>query len=269
MKKILTYIIPFVLLCLFVDNATSEDMPEKLSQLSPDWNKTNTLDKEIFVQQQKNASKIVGRRWDRMEDEGLTEIFWGITKKASKVETFIGRGRLTTISIPGYVVECRDHPPHPLDFFFRVDVSCFKDISLSSILNKNDPEGSYVRVHMQSFDNHVEAKKLALTCIPMASSSPMNFLSLYKIDKGPGDFCLVDVTGPAPKFFRPHTGVDLNAMHALSDSRVVFVRGNVAVYLTSSYENFGCMDLACRIDAWLVEQMKRQGVTEKEKEVKQ
>jgi hypothetical protein len=56
-----------------------------------------------------------------------------------------------------------------------------------------------------------------------------------------------------------------NPSLSLSDCRVAFIRGNVAVYLSSYYENFGCMDLACRLDALILEQMKSVDETKKEK----
>jgi hypothetical protein len=78
-------------------------------------------------------------------------------------------------------------------------------------------------------------------------------LSLYKIEKGPGDVCLVHVNNGS---FLAEL-VSPNPSLSLSDCRVAFIRGNVAVYLSSYYKNFGCMDLACRLDALILEQIRK------------
>ena len=80
------------------------------------------------------------------------------------------------------------------------------------------------------------------------------YLSMYKVEKGPGDACLVHVdngllTALFGRSAEPPT---------LNDNRVAFIRGNVAVYLVSYYKDFGCMDLAMKLDAFLLKEAKRQ-----------
>jgi hypothetical protein len=80
-------------------------------------------------------------------------------------------------------------------------------------------------------------------------------LNFYRLDKGPGDVCLVQVkssegNGNFYAAYNPEKN------YVWNDLRVIFIRSNILVYLTSSYKNFGCMDLACRLDALIVEQMK-------------
>ncbi|MDO4628375.1 MAG: hypothetical protein Q4C70_04260 [Planctomycetia bacterium] len=68
----------------------------------------------------------------------------------------------------------------------------------------------------------------------------------YQLKHGPGDVCLV--------LFSCDSDPD---SVLFSDQTVEMYRGNVRVTLRSSYKNFGCMDLAYRLDAYLIEQFEK------------
>jgi hypothetical protein len=96
-----------------------------------------------------------------------------------------------------------------------------------------------------------------IRAITASSNRRENLLNFYRLDKGPGDVCLVQVkssegNGNFYAAYNPEKN------YVWNDLRVIFIRSNILVYLTSSYKNFGCMDLACRLDALIVEQMKKQ-----------
>jgi len=123
------------------------------------------------------------------------------------------------------------------------------------VVNEQNEIGSGgIHVHVECFRSYEEARIRLIGMITAGNMQPAYYLTLYKIEKGPGDVCLVHLynsllTSPLIRPTGPPT---------LSDNRVAFIRGNVAVYMQSSYKDFGCMDLACRLDAFLVEQMKKQ-----------
>jgi hypothetical protein len=92
-------------------------------------------------------------------------------------------------------------------------------------------------------------------------SAPLDIrLNLYRLDKGPGDVCLAKVNSSHSGFVRL-SNPEKN--YVWNDQQVIFIRSNIFVSLTSYYKNFGCMDLACRLDALIVEQMKKQQEKEK------
>ncbi|MDO4571717.1 MAG: hypothetical protein Q4D38_15155, partial [Planctomycetia bacterium] len=77
---------------------------------------------------------------------------------------------------------------------------------------------------------------------------------LFRLKDGPGNKCLIGV-GTKERLQYP-TWDRKNIGYLASKDRIMyFVRGNVAVELISSYENLGCMDLARKLDAFLVELM--------------
>ncbi|MDO4549696.1 MAG: hypothetical protein Q4C96_00420, partial [Planctomycetia bacterium] len=76
---------------------------------------------------------------------------------------------------------------------------------------------------------------------------PLFKLSMYKIDHGPGDVCLVEVVDGGPHL----VGGRMPCKPYLSDRRMGFVRGNVMVYLFSKDPDVGCMARALEIDAKL------------------
>lgn len=133
---------------------------------------------------------------------------------------------------------------------FRVIPDLWKEkINLQS----KDVSDVSIAVWCTCCTSHEDAKKALIRRIISGNKAEYEYLQLYKIEKGPGDFCLVDVQGPHPMFWPESVKT-----YVMNDSRLAFVRGNVAVYMWSYYKDFGCMDLACRIDAFLVEQMKKQ-----------
>ena len=81
------------------------------------------------------------------------------------------------------------------------------------------------------------------------SEVPDDLLSYYQLDDGPGDSCFMRVD---EELFYKEDPIPLD------ERDLIFTRGNVAVHLHSSYKNFGCMDLAYRIDAFLLNQIKNQ-----------
>jgi hypothetical protein len=81
--------------------------------------------------------------------------------------------------------------------------------------------------------------------------------NLYKLSDGPGDKCLVCVGIKEKLPYTPWDDANIGYLF-LSDGCIYFVRGNIAVMLRSSYNNFGCMDLAKKLDAFLLEEAKRQ-----------
>jgi hypothetical protein len=74
---------------------------------------------------------------------------------------------------------------------------------------------------------------------------------MYKVNEGPGDNCLIQVEKKISEDGN-------NNGYYLNDRLMVFVRGNIAVRLQSYYKNFGCMDLARKIDTLLLEKAERQ-----------
>jgi hypothetical protein len=131
-------------------------------------------------------------------------------------------------------------------------------------LNLSPTIGSgHIRVCIGIADSNEKAKIFLIKSILSGNMLPLNYLTLYKIDKGPGEICLIHVDNGL--YLGKH---DTNLPHSrtipvINDRRIAFIRGNVAVYLISYYKNFGCMDLACRLDALIVEQMKKQQEQEK------
>jgi hypothetical protein len=109
-----------------------------------------------------------------------------------------------------------------------------------------------IRIRMNICKNYDEAMTTPLEMMILWHGYPIDHrLQLYKFDQGPGDVCLLDVIDDSKaRWWGGRTT-------ALTDRRVAFVRGNVAVYLWSSYKHIGCWDLACKIDTALVEQMKK------------
>jgi hypothetical protein len=84
-------------------------------------------------------------------------------------------------------------------------------------------------------------------------------VSLFKIEEGqevPGDKCLVPVH--SLRMLSPPWGNENIGYLFMGDVTMYFIRGNVAVKLSSNYKNLGCMDLARKLDTFLLEETKRQ-----------
>jgi hypothetical protein len=115
-----------------------------------------------------------------------------------------------------------------------------------------------IRVYIGIADNNEKVKILLMKQILSGSMIPIQYLNLCKIDKGPGEVCLIHVDNG--EYLGHHNKNLPNSTKnpIINDRRIAFVRCNVAVYLCSYYMNFGCMDLACRLDALIVEQMRKQ-----------
>ena len=84
--------------------------------------------------------------------------------------------------------------------------------------------------------------------------------NIFKVPEGPGDKCLmgvgimgIDYRLTSHPWAREHLG-----NLTIGDGGIYFVRGNVAIYLQSSIDSFGCLDLAKKLDAFLLEEAKRQ-----------
>jgi hypothetical protein len=123
---------------------------------------------------------------------------------------------------------------------------------------------SYIHVNFYFLPSD---EKICVFIIRQITSSTLPrhlLLNLYRLDKGPGDICLVKVNSSDGQDGR---GVAYNPEkdYIWNDRQVIFIRDNIFVFLSSRYKNFGCMDLACRLDALIVEQMKKQQEQEKNK----
>jgi hypothetical protein len=241
------------------------------------WRYINIIDGEKYVHQQKellNSGTLkVSALLYNSENDGylkkIAEIFQVITKSELLLpsENLLQSFSLGSQSLSGY---------HHQDIYLTLsgqNNSCIKGITIipekwsekldiSPIMNNFVSTNSgKIRIHISINETSEIAGISLIRHIIEGNKHPADYLTLYKIDKGPGDACLVQVEGG-----NAFSIVRNNRLNfTLNDRRVAFVRYNVTVYLTSSYKNFGCMDLACRLDALIVEQMKKQQEQEKNK----
>jgi len=252
-------------------NCSEEKMPLKLTLKNADWNEINTFDQEQYAEQVKRIGATGVVRLNPINPDrhvlmAVSEILWNDpkAKENDTQEKAVLNSKLDLKQvffdedfIPfGY----KKRFPHSEQIFLsdgtlvmniQVDPTQFEEqINIES--RTSMATGHSIRTMLKSFDNTDDAKSLILERIMQGNMEILDYLSLYRIDHGPGDTCLVGTVGDR-----------FGGVNRLSDDRVVFVRGNVAVYLESGYKDFGCMDLAYRFDEFLVEQIKKQQGKEK------
>ena len=159
---------------------------------------------------------------------------------------------------------------------FYVDSEQWSEDLTQIGINKRIP--GHIRVRLYVFNTYQEARVGILRRVATFSSMRPEHYQLYKIEKGPGDVCLVRQLkgmtswnykiekGPSDVCFVPlDKGMaSRNIVIAkesfkpvIDDNHMVFIRGNIAIHMLSYYKDFGCMDLACRLDAFLLEQFEK------------
>ena len=92
---------------------------------------------------------------------------------------------------------------------------------------------------------------------PSSKPPGVTGLGYWRFQEGPGDKCLISVS-PEEKFVFQPWHEEFSGTLLLRDTVMYFVRGNIAVRLQSSIDNFGCMDLAQKLDALLLEEAQKQ-----------
>jgi hypothetical protein len=214
------------------------------------WRYINHLDREKFVEQQKKLWNFrnVGLMDDLEKFKPIADIL-RITEDASHKpkKMLLKRFSLEENCIAGY--------RNGSAGYFIVEPKQWREqFSDTQILN-NTQNNFGINTDFQFCESAEMACMKIIRTIITGNMFAYDYLSLYRIEKGPGDVCLVSVGGMRQRDQPPN--IDSAAGEVLSDRRMVFIRGNVAVYLTSNYNDFGCMDLACRLDALIVEQMKK------------
>jgi len=269
MSQIIYSLVIVALFAVLTPLIFSEETP-KLSLLHQDWKEKNLIDSERFIKQQTTVFKtnrptlrIPNDNSSRMSLEPFAEILWNekLTDNHTILNCYLRSVSLEKNSIFGYPFP-NDLPTtsskNPFPISFQVDPDQFTKPLQITPRNELSTHG-HIYAKIMVFDSYEEAKILSLAVIIAGNMPYWDYFRLYRIDHGPGDACIVHVDGGG----LVPSGAKISPQ--LSDHRVAFIRGNVAVYLVSYYKDFGCMDLAYRLDALLVEQMRKQR-EEKEKD---
>ena len=251
MKRMILFLL---ILAMISTYAFSEEIvPLKLALKNTEWKEQNPFDREQYAEQQKEilqALRTSGFRpfpippEQRNALKSISEILWnGDTTAGSNSKLDLRQVLLYKLeTLPGYEMpRSRIEPADHLLTVVRVDPTQFEQqISTES---RSDGIGTgQIRMSIVSAGSAEDVKAVLLRDIMSGNMPTEMYLTLHRIENGPGDACLVSVRGDE-----------------LSEDRVAFIRGNVGVYLSSYYKDFGCMDLACRLDEFLVEQMRKQG----------
>jgi hypothetical protein len=247
MRKILELI---VLICLLFGSGISQLLCEELEKdqiLEHYYLRKMTFDEsQKFIEQQKNLKEnyYTGKI-------GFPSRILGIISEKQQEKIFINPPFIIRKdSLSGYIlgndieISLRGKMGRPfIDFEIPVDKHVFPNAdSLPNI-----PRGFLVNVVC------VDSGDIAITNILMlwkVSELPVGW-GLYKIQCRLGDHCLIQVKKQLSKLEDEYN-------YYLDDRIIIFVRGNIAVKLQSTYKNFGCMDLAQKIDTLLLEEAERQ-----------
>ena len=244
------------------------------------WLSEHRFDKNEYIKQQARLGTVgyIEYRSQMMDAPGKfrfpTRILGLISDSVSEKRIFLDRPlTIHTDSLEGYSLDYDvTVVPHGKNFGFT-DFGVV--VSSNEIFNTNlQKSDKRLRGYIGCFESYDVACSNLLRRMTFGSAPLEMYYNMYKIDKGPGDACLVEVGEKRVLDNENHTSSiefilsdKSNVRYFMNDRRVAFVRGNVAVYLQSDYKDFGCMDLACRLDAFLVEQMRKQQEEKKDEDM--
>ena len=166
-------------------------------------------------------------------------------------------------SFPGYIldkdltVEITDGSAPYLYFEIAADTEIWPEVGMPASGSKG------IRVYIMCRDSGDVAASSLFGLLEPRFHNRYAGQNMFKCPEGPGDKCLLGagtkngvqyvVRLPPTPWSSEHLG-----SLAIGDGGIFFVRGNIAVNLQSSYDNFGCMDLARKLDAFLLGEAKRQ-----------
>ncbi len=251
-------VILLYLIIMQVFSSANGEAPKRLSLMNADWKKAEVIDREQFTKQAQFLwdlfvkDRALRKRSDSEILTSLqqaTDMFWYKSRKAKKKSNgYLDKLAFTPTSIPGYKIVIRDQyswqeageRKDKFDIIFQIESDQFENFRQPTPSITGSEGDIRVKIACCLISEAVQSfifSGVMYDTIFYSSMSPTRHLSLYEIDKGPGDACLVHVVMRPSLGTRPKADDDVTL--TLSDSRVVFVRGNVAVYLTSSYENCG------------------------------
>lgn len=261
MQKI---ILPLLTCCIvFMPQTNIMSEGDKQIQENKDYHYRRDLtaeETEVYIQQQKELFDITSR----VKKPGF----------ATRTIGFVGRDPdQKDIHInPPFLIKKDSLPGYILDQDLTVDVmagqapfSCFEAAVDPEIWPGVDEPRNRgykgIMVYIMCRDSGDVAASSLFGLFESRYKYPAE--KIFRIPEGPGDKCLVGVGRKGdlqmvdrlpPSHWLKGDFTDL----CTGDHGMYFVRGNVAVRLQSSIDNFGCMDLAEKLDALFLEEAKRQ-----------
>ncbi|MDR3199713.1 MAG: hypothetical protein LBU34_17750 [Planctomycetaceae bacterium] len=254
-KILLLFFCPILFVIIQNTINGKEQANNMITEIKLSW-EPNDFDSQKFQQQLESIRKLGGVNRFVAETEKINKIeeilqILPVNKQSIK---FIDKVSINQKRISGYkirnsesiILYNADSMQNTFDLDFFVNQTKW---SVPPDLQTHNKTEGHIRMRICCAVSFEDAANFLVRNLCISSMPLENIFSLYKFDKGPGDICFVSANSKG-----------------LNDRRVVFIRGNIGISLSSYYKNFGCMDLACRLDALIVEQMKKQQKQEKIKE---
>ncbi|MDO4571513.1 MAG: hypothetical protein Q4D38_14100 [Planctomycetia bacterium] len=268
-----------------VEKAPAED----IVVTSVNWRELNPFDIERHMKEQKDIYFVV-EDWfnydpryvsepsenekNQYENTQIPQIF-GLKTKDNSDDS-----RLPTATSYQFTIDIPDYTDFPHTFTYSrghktSPKTAVGEQKLITVQIAILPDGKQARQKIIEFvkgkytkDGHLNHLRGRTFNVPLSYK-----LSMYRIDLGPGEDCIVDVVDGGYRLLEElaggepfnYSGSSLACKPYLSDRRLAFVRGNVAVYMFSTDPDVGCMDLALKMDAQLKELMRKTKETDDSK----